>query len=60
MKDPMIKVEGPDGTIYKNSLHNIIMRKLIYEGPFTYVGDYKVYLNDEEVEKPIDIEEVEE
>lgn len=60
MKDPTITVVGPDGTIYQNSLHNIIMRKLIYEGPFTYVGDYKVYLNNEEVEEPEDVEEEEE
>ena len=59
MKDPMIKVEGSDGTIYKKSLHNIIMRKLMYEGPFTYVGKYKVYLNDVEVEKPPEMEDEE-
>ena len=58
MKDPRIRVEGEHGTLMGIGLWHLIS-KIMHEGEFAYTGDMTIYLDDVEVEKPIEMEDVE-
>ena len=56
MKDPIIRVEGGHGILMDMGLWHLIL-KIMYEGEFVYNGDIAIYLDDVEVEKPIEMED---
>lgn len=58
MKNPLITLKAGENTILRIDLWTLINLR-IYEGAFCFVGDkkLKLYLDREEVEKPIEMEE---
>ena len=51
MKDPMVSIGNDQGKILEISLWSLFYM-LIYEQKIIVATDFKLYLNDEEVDKP--------
>ena len=60
MEDPIIRVDGDNGTLLNQSLWYMI-KKMMFEDRlgWMYNGEVKMYLNGEKVEKPPEMEEEE-
>ena len=58
MEDPIIRVDGDNGTLLNESLWCMI-RKMMLEDRlgWMYNGRVKIYVNDEEVDEPLDWDE---